>query len=144
MKKTKMLLIAQTVLFCLFASMASAGMSSTSFKIPTSVMSSGGNTMSSENFNMVSTLGQPTVLGNGLSSSYRSYPGFWQTLLLTLTIAVGDVNGDGTVNLEDVIATLQTATGQTVESINLEADADGDGRIGVAEAIMILRNLGGL
>jgi hypothetical protein len=144
MRKTKMLLIAQTVLLCLFASMASAGMSSTSFRMPTSVMSSGGNTMSSENFSMVSTLGQPTVLGNGLSPNYNSYPGFWHTLLLTLTIAVGDVNGDGAVNLEDVIATLQAATGQTVESIYLEADADGDGRIGIAEAIMILRKLGKL
>ena len=144
MKKIKMQLIAQTVLLCLFVSMASAGMSSESFRISTTVMSSGGNTMSSENFNMVSTLGQPTVLGSGLSTNYISYPGFWHTLLLTLTIAVGDVNGDGAVNLEDVVMTLQIATGQTVESIYLEADANGDSRIGVAEAIMILRKLGDL
>jgi len=140
MKKTKMLLIAQTALLCLFASMASAGMSSTSFRIPTSVMSSGGNTMSSENFNMISTLGQPTMLGNGLSTSYSSYPGFWYTLLLTL--AVGDVNGDGAVNLEDVIVALQAMTGQTVDSLILEADVNSDGRIGLAEAIMVLRKLG--
>ncbi len=58
MRKTKMLLIAQTVLLCLFASMASAGMSSKSYRIPTSVISGGGNMMSSDNFSMVSTLGQ--------------------------------------------------------------------------------------
>ena len=98
--------------------------------------------MSSDNFSMISTLGQPTVLGKGSSTSYNSYPGFWYTFLLT--IAVGDVNGDGAVNLEDVIKALQAVTGQTVESIYLEADADGDGRIGVAEAIMILRKLGGV
>ena len=140
MRKTKMLLIAQAVLLCLIASMASAGMSSTSYRISTSVISGGGNTMSSDNFSMVSTLGQPTVLGNGLSESYSSYPGFWYTLLLT--IAVGDVNGDGAVNLKDVIVTLQAVTGQTVESIYLEADVDGDDRIGVTEAIMILQKLG--
>lgn len=142
MRKMKMLLIAQTLLFCLFVSMASAGMSSTSFKIPTSVMSSGGNTMSSANFRMMSTLGQSSSPGNSTSTSYNINAGYWYTILLAL--AVGDVNGDGTVNLKDVIAALQAVTGQTVESIYLEADADGDGRIGVAESIMILRKLGGL
>ena len=142
MRKTKILLIAHSVLLCLLVSTVSAEMSSTSYRISTTVISGGGNTMSSDNFSMISTLGQPTVLGKGSSASYNSYPGFWYTFLLT--IAVGDVNGDGAVNLEDVIMTLQIVTGQTVESIYLEADADGDGRIGVAEAIMILRKLGGV
>ncbi len=142
MRKTKILIIVQTVLLCLFASMANAEMSSSSFRIPTSVMSSGSNTMSSTNFHVVSTLGQPTVLGKGLSTNYSSYPGFWYTLLLN--IAVGDVNGDGAVSLEDVIITLQIATGQTTEAIYLEADADGDSRIGLSESIMILRKLGNL
>jgi len=142
MRKTKILLIAHSVLLCLLVSTVSAEMSSTSYRISTTVISGGGNTMSSDNFSMISTLGQPTVLGQGSSTSYNNYPGFWYTLLLT--IAVGDVNGDGAVNLEDVIKALQAVTGQTVESIYLEADADGDGRIGVAEAIMILRKLGGV
>ena len=142
MRKTKILLIAHSVLLCLLVSMVNAEMSSTSYRISTTVMSGGGNTMSSGNFSMVSTLGQPTVLGNGISTSYSSYPGFLYTLLLT--IAVGDVNGDGAVNLEDIIVTLQAVTGQTVESIYLEADADGDSRIGLVEAIMVLRKLGDL
>jgi len=142
MRKTKSLAIVQTVLICLFTSIACAGMSSTSYRISTSVISGGGNTMSSDNFTMVSTLGQPSSLGSGTSNSYRIDAGYWYTILLTL--AVGDVNGDGIVNLKDVIATLQVVTGQTVESIYLEADADEDGRIGVAESIMILRKLGGL
>lgn len=141
MKKTKMLIIGQVVLLCLFASVASAGMSSISFRIPTSVMSSGGNTMSSMNFSMVSTLGQPTVPGDGSSASYSSYPGFIYTLLLSI---VGDVNGDGIVDLKDVLATLQIVTGQTPGTIILQVDADGDGSIGIAEVIMVLRQLGGL
>lgn len=98
--------------------------------------------MSSTNFGMVSTLGQPTVLGDGPSINYRSYPGFLQTLLLATV--KGDVNGDGVVNLEDVIAALQVVTGQTPETIVPQADGDGDGRIGVAEASMVLRKLSDL
>ncbi len=141
MRKTRILLIAQIVLLCLFASSASAEMSSESFRIVTSVMSSGGSTMSSDNFSMVSTLGQSSPQGNAASNNFNIDAGFWYTLLLSM---VGDVNGDGTVSLKDVITALQAVTGQTVESLYLDADADGDGRIGIAEAIMILRKLGGL
>lgn len=98
--------------------------------------------MSSANFNIVSTVGQSSPLGYSSSGNYQLDPGYWYTLLLTL--AVGDVNGDGAVNLEDVIMTLQIATGQSPASIFLEADVDGDGRVGLSEAIMILRKLGGL
>ncbi len=142
MIKTKMLIIVQSVLLCLLTSLLNAGMSSTSYKIPTTVMSSGGNEMSSANFSMVSTLGQPTALGHGSSGNYTIESGFFYTLILT--IALGDVNGDGVVNLADVIEVLQVATGQTVESIFLEADIDGDGQIGLVEAIMALRKVGGL
>ena len=141
LKKIKIMFMAQVVFLCMFVSLANAGMSSTSFSIPTMVITGGGNTMTSSSFTMVSTLGQPTVLGNGSSTSYNSYPGFWYTLF---TIALGDINGDGTVNLEDVISALQVVTGQTVESVFLQADVNGDGGIGVAEAIMILRKVGNL
>ncbi len=141
MKKLKIMFMAQVALLCMLVSLTHAGMSSTSFSIPTMVIAGGGNTMSSSSFSMVSTLGQPTVLGNSSSANYSSYPGFWYTLL---AIAVGDINGDGSVDLQDVIAVLQIMTGQTVESVFLQADADGDGRIGVAEAIMILRKVGNL
>ena len=140
MRKTKNLLILQTVLLFLLVSGANAEMSSTSFQITTSVLSGGGNMMSSVNFNMLTTLGQPTALGSGSSSSYSIEPGFLNTLLLTIT--VGDVNGNGVVNLEDVIMALQAVTQQTVGSIHLEADTNGDGKIGLAEAIMVLRKLG--
>ena len=142
MIKLKIIISIFVSLLCLFVSVANAGMYSTSYKISSTVMSSGGNMMTSANFTMLSTLGEPTVLGNGLSPNYSNYPGFLYTLLITITI--GDVNGDGVANLEDMILTLQVATGQTIESIYLDADADGDGRIGLSESIMILRKLGGL
>ena len=142
MRKAKMLLFAQTVLLCLLVSGAHAEMSSTSFRISTTAMSSGGNTMSSDNFSMASTLGQLGPQGNAASASFNIDAGFWYTLLLT--ISVGDVNGDGVVDLRDVISALQVMTGQTVDSIVKEADADGDGRIGLEEAVIILREISGL
>jgi hypothetical protein len=140
MRKTNMLFAALVVLLCLFDSVAIASMSSTSYIIPTAVISGGGSSMSSTSFSMVSTLGQPSALGRGSSTSFIIEPGFLYTWLIT--IAVGDVNGDSVVNLEDVIVVLQAMTGQTVDSLILEADVDSDGRIGLAEAIMVLRKLG--
>ena len=113
-------------------------MSSTSYRISTSVISGGGGSMSSTNFHSASTLGQPSALGETSSLSYIAATGFWHTLLLRI---VGDTNGDGAVDLKDVITTLQVVTGQTPETIRKVADADGDGRIGLGEAIMILRKL---
>ena len=142
MIKLKILSSILVLLLCLFVPMANAEMSSTSYKISTTIMSGGGGMMSSASFTSVSTAGQSSPLGHGSSASYRILPGFWYTLLLA--IGVGDVNGDGAVNLEDVIAALQSVTGQTVGSMYLEADADGDGQIGLVEAIIVLRKLGGL
>ena len=140
MRKIKMVFAALAVLLCLFDSLVIAAMSSSSYSIPTAVISGGGSAMSSASFSMVSTLGQPSALGSGTSGSYSIAPGFLYTLLIA--VAVGDVNGDGLVNLEDVIVALQAMTGQTVESLMLEADVDSDGRIGIAEVIMVLEKLG--
>ena len=63
---------------------------------------------------------------------------------VNVTITAGDINGNGTVGLEDMIMVLQTVTGLTPLTIHLEADVNGDGRIGVIEAIFILRKVAGL
>jgi hypothetical protein len=141
MLKTKVVFSILISMLCLFASMANAEMSSTSYRISATVISGGGNAMSSASYHTVSTLGQPSPLGTAASASYNNSPGFWHTLLM---ITLGDVNGDGNVDLEDVISALQIVTGQASSSIMLQSDANGDGYIGMAEALMILRQLGGL
>lgn len=50
----------------------------------------------------------------------------------------GDVNGSGTVELTDVILSLQVAAGMNVTA-DMESDVDGDGRIGLEEAVYGLR-----
>lgn len=95
--------------------------------------------MSSASFRLTNTIGQPSPLGSTSSASFNIDSGFLHTLLL---IMIGDVNGDGDVNLEDVITTLQITTGQPPTKVIKEADTDGDGKIGLNEALHILRQLG--
>lgn len=63
-------------------------------------------------------------------------------LLTTIRTAVpGDVNGDGSVDLADVILVLRMMTHMHDGHIHVNADVNGDGRIGQAESIYILQEL---
>ena len=117
---------------------AYAEMTSTNYRITSTVLSGGGNAMSSVSFRLESTLGQPGTICSSSSDSYSIDSGFWHTVLLSV---IGDVNGDGSVDLEDVITALQVVTGQTPENIIKAADVDGDGVIGLIEALSVLHKL---
>lgn len=122
-------LVVHVCLCILCASGASAQMSSTNYRI------------SSTNYNLMSTTGQSSPTGNISSASYSAGSGFWYTVLLAI---IGDINGDGAVDLKDVIISLRIVTGQSVDKIVKQADMNGDGRIGIVEGVSILRQLGGL
>lgn len=128
MTDLKVFLLVPLLLFCLSVPNTHAQMVNTIFKITSSVLSGGGNFMPSENYQLVSTSGQPTPTGNNSSAGFILDAGFWYTMLVT---AVGDVYDIGAVNLEDVIAALQVVTGQSTTTIVTEADTDGDGKIGL-------------
>jgi YD repeat-containing protein len=53
----------------------------------------------------------------------------------------GDVNGDGVVNLTDIVKVLQLQADLDRERdyYNMNADVNGDNRIGAAEAVYILQ-----
>jgi len=53
----------------------------------------------------------------------------------------GDVNGDGDVNLTDmvIVLKLQADLDRTKDYYNMKADVNGDNRIGSAEAVYILQ-----
>ena len=55
----------------------------------------------------------------------------------------GDVNGDGVLNLADAIKALQVVSGLCSDPcyVHTAADVDGDGRIGLAELLYVLREL---
>ena len=62
------------------------------------------------------------------------------------TIGAGDLNGDGAVTMADVVLALQLLSGMdmTGKTINLRADADGNGKISTSELIFILQKTAGL
>ena len=102
------------------------GMSSTNYSIPVAVINSGGGVMSSANYTLVASIGEPVI---GLSTSAR-----------------GDVNRDGLVNQADVQSVLRIASGgkrATDADVNFgEADADANTRIELLDAETLLRRLG--
>jgi len=51
----------------------------------------------------------------------------------------GDINGDGQINLTDVILTLQIVSGSDITGVQHSRDVNSDGVIGLAEAIYILK-----
>jgi len=63
-----------------------------------------------------------------------------------LSIAPGDVNGDGQVNLADVLLALRALTVQPAASSSAlnQADVNGDLKIGLEELIFVLQKVAGL
>jgi len=57
---------------------ALAEMESNGYRIATSIISSGGMTVNSANYQMTTTVGQSSCIGQSLSGSYIIYAGFWQ------------------------------------------------------------------
>jgi len=58
--------------------------------------------------------------------------------------ATGDVNGDGKVDLADVILALQVVAGLNPPNVFSSADVNNDNRIGLEEVIYILQKVAGL
>ena len=77
--KTKTFQFILILAFCTaFAVGVSAEMQSDNYRIPSTVISSGGTSMESANYQMTSTFGQSSAIGQSSSSSYIAYAGFWQ------------------------------------------------------------------
>jgi hypothetical protein len=56
----------------------------------------------------------------------------------------GDVDGNGRVEFADAVLAFKIAAGVTLpgtQTINLNADVNGDGKIGIPEAISVLMTL---
>jgi len=75
--------------FIMLSAYSAAAMESTTYKIPSTVLSGGGAPMSSTSYDMNSTLGQPSPLMDPsdppTSTSYDNYPGFWYGAVIAST-----------------------------------------------------------
>jgi len=85
-KKIFYIILTLSMILC-FAFSSHAEMVSTNYKISISVISGAGDSMSSSNYQIESTLGQSSpVISQGdpsTSASYKLYPGFWYTIAVT-------------------------------------------------------------
>ena len=87
-------------------------MSSANFRIPTSVINSGGGTASSTNYTLIASIGEPVIglIGTAPTDNYRVNAGFLATLIQVIG-SPGDLNYDGVVDFNDVKLALQIAAG---------------------------------
>ncbi len=54
----------------------------------------------------------------------------------------GDINGDGKVDLADLVLALQICSGIEINTfVDVDADVNGDNRIGMVEASYILQKI---
>ena len=116
-----------------------AGMESENYRVPRSVQSGGGAFMVSENYAAAATLGQASAMGPSSSAGYAVQAGFWFSVQMK-----GDVNGDGIIDLADLVLSLQLLAGMSASDVHRGADVNVDGQIGLAEAIFILGKAAGL
>ena len=65
-------------------------------------------TMQSAGFSLQATFGQPSPVGSSSSVTYSNHTGFWH-----FSFVYGDINGDGVIDLSDVIRVLHIMTGLT-------------------------------
>jgi len=62
----------------------------------------------------------------------------------SVLIEKGDINGDTVVDLANAILALQLLANKPLTGVQLGADVNGDGRIGLPEVSYILQSLSGL
>ncbi|HDR14687.1 MAG TPA: hypothetical protein ENN79_04210 [Desulfobacteraceae bacterium] len=121
------------------ATLCQAGMGSENYWIPKSAQPAGGAFMASENYVAGVTLGHTSGIGRSSSSSYDVQAGFWFSVLMK-----GDVNGDGIIDLADLVLSFQLLAGMSPSDVHRGADVNADGKIGLAETVFILGKAAGL
>ena len=98
-------------------------MSSTNYRITTTVMSDGGTPMASANYQMNSTLGQPSpLMEQGMdpySDNYGLLPGFWYTVGAG-SGCLYDYLGDGDVDGADLAEFVNAVSSSELEGFAME------------------------
>ena len=138
MRFSKAALLLPLLVF-VFSFQAAAG-DTAEYQLFPSVLSSGGKPCASASYQLTGTFGQPIAGSVSIASTARILSGFWHMLAdLSEGDIKGDVNGDGVVDLKDVVLVLQILTGRDPAVVHMAADVAGDQRIDAREALLILR-----
>jgi hypothetical protein len=133
MKKRAIRCLMPLLLVLIMAEPCLAGMTSASYRIPTSVIDMGGGAMASASYRTTGTAGQPSPLeisGEPVeSASYRLYPGFWYTLgAPEVDECECDLNDDGRCDMRDWLLFGARWGATDCASVPCACDLNGDGR----------------
>lgn len=128
--QSRLITILAVTLLALFPITASAAMSSTNYRITTTVMSGGGGVMASASYQLTGTLGQPSPLVEDplfppSSLSYEMLTGFWYTLGGGCIWDIEPLVGDGDVDGADLYEFINA-----FDPANVPSFADEFGRAG--------------
>ena len=131
------------------ASAGAAQMASSNFQIRSSSLNSGGGQMGTANFGIQNSMGQPMPTGICQSANFGMFAGFQPTFLEEFVLPTaerGDVNGDGGINVLDVLAVVNDILGidPLTGDAPLRADCNGDEVINVLDALGIVNVILGI
>jgi hypothetical protein len=81
-----------------------------------------------------------------INGGQTSFSADWDEAMITVkaispcnqSVEKGDINGDGTIDLSDLILALKAAAGISHRAVCVYGDVNGDGKIGLEEAVYIL------
>ena len=142
MKRKKIALtVVLTLALCLAVTGAALAMSSANYDLPWDVLSGGGGDRSSSSYVLGDTTGQPSAIGLSESANYRLGSGYWYGISVTTCIP-GDANGDGVVNVLDLVKVKRIILG--LDPPTCGADANLDGTVNVFDLVKVKRIILGL
>ncbi|MCK6619144.1 MAG: T9SS type A sorting domain-containing protein [Calditrichaceae bacterium] len=124
MKRLKIILSVCSLASGLLFTQQTAGQ----YEIPRSVIASGGGEMSSADYKVIGTVGQPAIGMIG-SADYHGGIGFWYTVKTCTPGLLGDVNGDESVNSTDALIILSYDAGLPLPQPFLDRIAIGFGDV---------------
>ena len=140
----RMTLILLVPIICLAMAGGVLAMSSSSYRLPWEVVSSGGGMRGSPSYLLGDTTGQSAV-GISQSSNYRLEAGFWSgaTVVAPPVSLPGDANGDGHVDAVD-LAAVATAFNAKEDSPNWNPsrDLNQDGIVDIYDLVLVGVNFG--
>jgi len=147
--KPYLIMAVVAIAFVVGSDAVAQGMSSANYRIPSSVIASGGATMTSTNYTLTATVGEP-VVGPSTGVNVKLNAGFIATLMSVIGTK-GDVNRDGVIDATDVNILLKI-TGGLKNSDDLDVDfingdvnpPTPDGLITLEDAVRLLRYVNGL
>jgi hypothetical protein len=121
-----------------FSTISVGQMSSNIYKIPNDLIDTGGGSESSAHYRIKDCIGQPLPIGTSQSPGFNIAAGY----VYVAFVYQGDANGDGVINIADVIYLVNYLfTGGPVPCPQELGDANCDGVVDIADVVYLINYL---